>query len=119
MVGRVVVLLVLLTGDDAARTARGGARGDHGVLVIVARGLTGQDAFPVLEDGAVLRVRVGAALLNQVEGVVRLGGQVAVADAADRGGRRGGSDGAADEEGGQNGGCGADAGDSWGNLMPS
>lgn len=88
--------------------------------MIVARGLARQDPFPVLEDRPVLLVRERTALLDQVEGVVRLGGQVAVADAADRGGRRsGGGDGASDEEGGQDGGRGTDASDSWGNLMPS
>lgn len=81
--------------------------------------MTRQDAFPVLEDDAVLRVRVGATLLDQVQGVVGLGGQLGVADAADRGSRRGRGDGATDDEGGQDGGCGADASDPWGNLMAS
>jgi hypothetical protein len=79
VVGGVVVLPVLLTGDDAPRAAGGGAGGDDRVLVVVAGRPAGQDAFPVLEDGAVLVERVGAAPLDQVERVVGLGRQVAVA----------------------------------------
>src|SRR3954468_20140431 len=90
VVGRVVVLLRLLAGDDPAGAAGGGTGRDDRVLVVVAGRLAGQDALAVGEDGAVLLVRERTALVDQVEGVVRLGGQGAVADAAHGRGGRGG-----------------------------
>src|SRR5689334_4240378 len=112
VVGGVVVLLALLTGHDAAGATRGRTGRDDGVLVVIAARLAGQDAFTVREDDSVLRVRERPALVDQVEGVVRLGGQGVVADAADgvgRGVRAGGGDGAAHEKGGQQKGGGTDA----------
>lgn len=87
--------------------------------MVVAGVLVRKDAFAVLEDGAVLGEGEGAARLDQVERVVRLGRQCAVADVADGGRRRGRGDrgGAADEEGGCEGDQGADASGAWGNLM--
>lgn len=119
----VVVLPDLVTRHDPAGSARVGARRDDRVLVVVARTPARQDALPVLEDGAVLVEREGAARVDEIEGVVRLRRQRRVADAADGGGRGSGRrrrrDGAGDEEDGQKGGDAAERGDPWGIRMPT
>lgn len=84
MVRRVVVL-VLFARDDAARTPVVRARSLHGVLVVIALGLVRQDALPVVEDAVVFGVRVRAALVDQVDGVVGLVGKLGLAQVRDVG----------------------------------
>src|SRR4029079_10609286 len=81
---RGVVELAPRSPDDAPCAAAALAGGLHRVLAIIAAALLGQQGLAVAEDRAVLRVRVGAALADDGDGVARFLRQVGRVDLADR-----------------------------------
>lgn len=64
------------TGDDAPQPAVVHTRGVHGVFAVVAEWLFGEGALVVAEARVVLRVRVGAAGFDEVDGVPGFCGEV-------------------------------------------
>src|SRR5690606_8048253 len=65
----------IAAGDDAARAAVAEPGRVDGVFPVVAARALGQQALAVLEHGAVLAVREGAAAIDQGEGGVGFGRQ--------------------------------------------
>ena len=73
--------LPFATDDDAARAAVIDARRNHRVFAVMAARRCWQLFFIIAESNAVALVRIGAAALDQLQGLLRFGRQLLQTDA--------------------------------------